>query len=90
MEGKDIKELKEKYNNVSESSWDNYIKSNLNKKLFLPTLIDNWKIWPLVQTVNFSVIPLNYRVPFSGCFGVAWTIYLSIINSKSNSNKNNI
>jgi hypothetical protein len=26
-------------------------------------LISNWKVWPLAQAVNFSLMPLPYRVP---------------------------
>ena len=26
-------------------------------------LISNWKVWPLAQAVNFSLMPLAYRVP---------------------------
>ncbi|KIL71044.1 hypothetical protein M378DRAFT_189581 [Amanita muscaria Koide BX008] len=50
--------------------------------LFAPTILTNWKVWPLAQLVNFRYIPLPYRIPFQSTCGVFWTLYLSIINSK--------
>ncbi|WFD47062.1 hypothetical protein GLX27_001708 [Malassezia furfur] len=47
-----------------------------------PALLANWSIWPLLQLFNFGVLPLRFRVPFSASCGVAWTLYLSILNQK--------
>ncbi|OCH96583.1 hypothetical protein OBBRIDRAFT_717993 [Obba rivulosa] len=52
------------------------------KDMYTPALIANWQVWPLVQFVNFRYMPLPYRVPFQSGVGVAWTLYLSILNSK--------
>ena len=46
-------------------------------------LIANWKVWPLIQTINFKLMPLQYRVPFQSTCGIAWTLYLSLLNAKS-------
>ncbi|KAI0034918.1 hypothetical protein K488DRAFT_44336 [Vararia minispora EC-137] len=54
------------------------------RDLYVPALEANWKVWPLAQLLNFSVIPLPYRVPFSQSCGVFWTLYLSLINSQEN------
>jgi protein Mpv17 len=50
--------------------------------LFKPTILTNWKVWPLAQLINFRYMPLPYRVPFQSTCGVFWTLYLSIINSR--------
>lgn len=53
--------------------------------LYKPLLIANWQVWPLVQLINFRFMPLAYRVPFQSTCGIFWTLYLSIANSKENS-----
>ncbi|KAM0791561.1 hypothetical protein ACM66B_006008 [Microbotryomycetes sp. NB124-2] len=42
-----------------------------------PVLLTNWKVWPIIQIVMFLYVPLQARVPLSGCCSVIWTIYLS-------------
>jgi hypothetical protein len=35
-----------------------------------PTLKVNWVVWPVLQAVNLSVVPLQYRILYinvSGC-----------------------
>ncbi|GJE87794.1 Mpv17/PMP22 family protein [Phanerochaete sordida] len=53
--------------------------------LYKPLLITNWQVWPTVQLINFRFMPLPYRVPFQSTAGIFWTLYLSIANSKENS-----
>ncbi|CAD6565068.1 MAG: hypothetical protein TREMPRED_000794 [Tremellales sp. Tagirdzhanova-0007] len=50
--------------------------------MYFPALLANWKVWPLLQTVNFKLVPLPYRVPFQSTCGIAWTLYLSLLNAK--------
>ena len=50
-------------------------------QMFIPALVANWKLWPAVQTINFRFMPLRYRVPFTGAVGIAWQVFLSILNS---------
>ncbi|WRT69866.1 uncharacterized protein IL334_006857 [Kwoniella shivajii] len=50
--------------------------------MFYPALIANWKVWPLIQTINFKLMPIQYRVPFQSTCGIAWTLYLSLLNAK--------
>ncbi|PKI82799.1 hypothetical protein MVES1_003535 [Malassezia vespertilionis] len=66
------------------------------RDVYWPALKANWAIWPFLQLVNFSVVPLGYvsslvfvfaannrlRVPFSASCGVAWTLYLSLLNQR--------
>ncbi|EDO32785.1 predicted protein [Nematostella vectensis] len=35
------------------------------------------KVWPLVQFVNFTYIPVQYRVLFANLVALFWSIYLS-------------
>jgi len=46
-------------------------------KTWLDVLMANWAIWPLLQWVNFSRVPLRYQPLFSNLCGFAWTIFLS-------------
>ncbi|KAJ7630719.1 hypothetical protein FB45DRAFT_916372 [Roridomyces roridus] len=52
------------------------------RDLFMPTLLTNWSVWPVVQVVNFRYMPLPFRVPFQSTCGVFWTLYLSTVNSR--------
>lgn len=49
--------------------------------LFPPAILTNWKVWPVIQFVNFRFMPLPYRVPFQATCGIFWTLYLSLLNS---------
>ncbi|KAL9644679.1 hypothetical protein ABK040_012333 [Willaertia magna] len=52
------------------------------KKELLPTLIANWMIWPLVQIINFVIIPLQFRVLFVNFIAIFWNAYLSFVQYK--------
>jgi len=53
------------------------------KKKLEPTLIMNWKIWPFLNFINFSIVPIPYRVLYSNITGMFWSIYLSSVNNSS-------
>jgi len=55
-------------------------KYKLNQ-VYTPTVKANWMLWPAVQTLNFSVIPLQYQLPLVSTVNIAWTCYLSAMNS---------
>ncbi|KAJ1734606.1 hypothetical protein LPJ61_000988 [Coemansia biformis] len=40
-------------------------------------LLAGYCVWPAAQLVNFSVVPLAYRVPFGSTVGLFWNTYLS-------------
>lgn len=42
------------------------------------TLVLRWKIWPVAQILNFTLIPLQYRVLFGNLVALIWGIALSI------------
>jgi len=54
----------------------------LEKKL-LPTLYMNWKVWPLLMLINFSLVPVQYRVLFANICGMFWSAYLSSAQNSS-------
>ncbi|KAJ1722087.1 hypothetical protein LPJ53_003456 [Coemansia erecta] len=45
-------------------------------------LAGNYVLWPAAQLINFSLVPLIYRVPFSSLVSIAWNTYLSIVNGR--------
>ncbi|KAI8601291.1 putative integral membrane protein, Mpv17/PMP22 family [Dissophora ornata] len=51
------------------------IKDKLNNN-YLTTLKANYAVWPIVQLVNFSLMPLQLRLPFVSVVGIAWNAYL--------------
>lgn len=51
--------------------------------MYLSALVANWQLWPFVQAINFRFMPLRYRVPFTGAVGIAWQVFLSILNASS-------
>ncbi|KAG0048669.1 hypothetical protein BGZ83_006408 [Gryganskiella cystojenkinii] len=57
------------------------IKAKLNST-YIDTLKANYMVWPIVQLVNFSVMPLQFRLPFVSVVGIAWNAYLSFVNTR--------
>ncbi|KAE9036262.1 hypothetical protein PR003_g7359 [Phytophthora rubi] len=47
-----------------------------------PTLIMNFKVWPLANLLVFSVVPFQYRTPFVNCVSLGWSTFLSGMASK--------
>ena len=54
----------------------------LEKKL-MPTLYMNWKIWPTIMLINFSLVPVPYRVLYANIAGMFWSAYLSSAQNSS-------
>lgn len=59
------------------------------KEKFIPS----WKVavcfWPIVQTINFSVIKEKNRVPFVSVASLCWTVFLAYMHHLENKKKNN-
>ncbi|GAC97611.1 integral membrane protein [Pseudozyma hubeiensis SY62] len=53
------------------------------REMYIPALLANWQVWPLVQLVNFRYMPLKYRVPFVSTVGILWTIGLSLFSQST-------
>ena len=47
-----------------------------------PTLQTNWMVWPFVQMINFTFLPLQHRVLFANVISIGWNSYLSWVNSQ--------
>ncbi|ORZ02679.1 hypothetical protein BCR43DRAFT_481978 [Syncephalastrum racemosum] len=54
---------------------------------YTPALIANYKVWPVVQFINFKFMPLPYRLPFVSSLGILWNAYLSWINNAAKQEK---
>lgn len=52
------------------------------EKTWWPALKANWMVWPAVQTINFAVVPLQFRLLFANVVAIGWNCYLSWINSQ--------
>ena len=39
-------------------------------------LVNQYKVWPLINWVSFSLVPENLRVLFSNCASVGWNAFL--------------
>ena len=51
-------------------------KKSVREKLW-PSLLTNWKVWPLVQFLNFYLIPLRYHLLVVNTVAVWWNAYMS-------------
>jgi len=48
------------------------------RKELVPTLITNYKVWPLAQILNFAVVPIKLQVLFVNLVAVWWNFVLSM------------
>ena len=53
------------------------------KTRFVSTVIGAWRFWPAANVINFSMIPLEYRVLYSNVLSLFWTGYLTLVNANS-------
>ncbi|RDL41905.1 uncharacterized protein BP5553_01884 [Venustampulla echinocandica] len=51
------------------------------RDMYIPTLKANFMVWPLVQIINFRLMPIQFQLPFVSSVGIAWTAYLSLSNA---------
>lgn len=40
-------------------------------------VLNNWKLWPAAQAINFSLVPVPHQVLFANAVSVFWNGYLS-------------
>ncbi|KAH7001684.1 putative integral membrane protein, Mpv17/PMP22 family [Ilyonectria destructans] len=57
------------------------VKERLDKT-YWPALSTNWMVWPFVQMINFTFLPLQHRVLFANVVSIGWNSYLSWVNSQ--------
>jgi len=60
------------------------LKASLAKtaNVFLPILTTNYKVWPIIQYVNLSIIPIQYRILLVQFIGLFWNMYISHMQHK--------
>jgi len=49
------------------------------KKVYIPTYIADWIVWPPLQLVNFTFIPLRYQVLYVNVCNLLWNTFLSFM-----------
>ena len=54
------------------------------KKKFFPTLWVNWHVWPVINFLNFALIPQKYHILLINVVSVFWTGFLSYKNANGN------
>ena len=47
---------------------------------WLSALQASWSFWPLANVVNFSMVPLQFRVLYNNGLSLLWNAYLSNVN----------
>jgi hypothetical protein len=77
--------------NINNNSYNNnnFIANLIYKlnKSFITAYKGDWTVWPIINLINFSLIPINYRPTFIACVQLGWQSWLSIITNKSNLNE---
>lgn len=51
------------------------------KSSYFQILMNNYKIWPMVQLINFYFIPLQYQVLLVQSVALLWNTYISYISN---------
>lgn len=49
------------------------------KKIYVPTYIADCIVWPPLQLVNFTFVPLNYQVLYVNACNLLWNTFLSFM-----------
>ena len=52
----------------------------LQHKLW-PTLLTNWKVWPILQIINFTYVPVALQVAYIAFFSLFFNVYLSYMKN---------
>lgn len=71
------------YSNFVLEGGNKFTLSEKIRKIYFSTLIANYMVWPLVQFINFLVMPKQFQVPFSSSIGVIWNCFLSMRNASN-------
>ncbi|KAH8435104.1 Mpv17/PMP22 family protein [Aspergillus melleus] len=50
------------------------------QRTYWEALRTNWTIWPVLQGLNLSLVPLQYRVLSVNVFNIGWNCFLSFLN----------
>jgi hypothetical protein len=52
------------------------------QRAWAKSVLAAWKFWPAVNVVNFSIVPLPYRVLYVNVMALLWMGYLSFVNAQ--------
>lgn len=71
----------------SSSSWSKQAVTDIVQEqesrarhMLWPTMLQHWKVWPAVHSLNFYFVPLQHRVLLQNTVLVGWSGYLSHLN----------
>jgi Mpv17 / PMP22 family len=53
--------------------------------LLWPTLLQHWRLWPAVHTLNFYYVPLHHRILVQNTVLMGWSGYLSYTSFSTSS-----
>jgi len=51
-------------------------------QMYVEILFKSYRLWPLVQLVNFFYVPAKLQILFMGVVSLLWNIYIKIIRGK--------
>uniref|UniRef100_A0A914XU41 Mitochondrial inner membrane protein Mpv17 n=1 Tax=Panagrolaimus superbus TaxID=310955 RepID=A0A914XU41_9BILA len=66
-------------------TWSTAAAYERTKTVYWTVLCKNWNLWPFVQLVNLTFVPLQYRIVLVQFVSVFWNIYLSYVQHQSKS-----
>jgi protein Mpv17 len=69
------------HNWVSSESYSNQVKDKLRASFYDTWLLD-CSIWPVINIINYRMVPLIYRPIFNGFADVFWQSYLNYVSFK--------
>jgi len=58
---------------VVKHAWDH------TKQVYIPTYVADWVVWPPLQLVNFTFVPLRYQVLYVNACNLLWNTFLSFM-----------
>jgi len=52
------------------------------REVYIPTYVVDWIVWPPLQLVNFTFVPLKYQVLYVNTCNLLWNTFLSFMANK--------
>ncbi|GAV03520.1 hypothetical protein RvY_13929 [Ramazzottius varieornatus] len=62
---------------VEGNGWDG-AKRNVEQNWW-PVLMNNYKLWPAAQLINFYLVPFNQRILFGSAVSLLWNTYIAFV-----------
>ena len=50
------------------------------RNTYAAALYTNWRVWTVAQGINFTYVPVEYRVLYGNVVALWWNVYLSLVN----------